>query len=75
MDTKKAKEIIAKFAKTDIENLKIETDFKNDLHVDSIDLLQMVIEIEEAYNIKIENDELLKIKTVGDALSKLENAK
>lgn len=75
MDTKKAKDIIAKFAKTDVENIKTETDFKNDLHVDSIDLLQMVIEIEEAYNIKIENDELLKIKTVGDALSKLENAK
>lgn len=75
MDTKKAKEIIAKFTKTDINNLKLEFDFKNDLHIDSIDLLQMVMEIEDAYNIKIDNNELLNIKTVGDALNKLENAK
>ena len=75
MDTKKAKEIIAKFAKIDINNLSSNLDFKNDLHIDSIDLFQIVMEIEEAYNIKIDNNDLLNIKTVGDALSKLENAK
>lgn len=75
MDTKKAKEIIAKFAKIDINNLSSNLDFKNDLHIDSIDLFQIVMEIEETYNIKIDNNDLLNIKTVGDALSKLENAK
>lgn len=75
MDSNRAKEIIAKHVKLDAKNLDLNLDFKKDLHIDSIDLFQIVMEIEENYKIKIDNDDLLKIKTIGDALSKLENAK
>lgn len=75
MDSNIAKEIIAKHVKLDVKNLDLNLDFKKDLHIDSIDLFQIVMEIEETYKIKIDNDDLLKIKTIGDALSKLENAK
>lgn len=75
MDSNKAKEIIAKHVKLDVKNLDSNLDFKKDLHIDSIDLFQIVMEIEDTYKIKIDNDDLLKIKTIGDALSKLENAK
>lgn len=75
MDSSKAKEIIAKHVKLNANNLDLNLDFKKDLHIDSIDLFQIVMEIEETYKIKIDNDDLLKIKTIGDALSKLENAK
>jgi acyl carrier protein len=75
MNVDKLKEIIAKFAKTDVNNLDMNADFKNDLHLDSIDLFQMVMEAEEAFNIKIDNEQLLKIKTVNDAINAVKNAK
>ena len=74
MDTKKIKEIIAKHTKLDENNLDLNADFKNDLHLDSIDLFQIIMEAEEAYNIKLDNDQLMKIKTIGDAISIVENA-
>ena len=75
MNTDKLKEIIAKFAKMDVKNLDLNADFKNDLHLDSIDLFQMVMEVEDTFNIKIDNEQLLKIKTVSDAISAAQNAK
>lgn len=75
MNEDKLKEIIAKFAKTDVNNLDMNADFKNDLHLDSIDLFQMVMEAEETFNIKIDNEQLLKIKTVNDAINAVKNAK
>ena len=74
MDTKKIKEIIAKHTKLDENNLNLNADFKNDLHLDSIDLFQIIMEAEEAYNIKLDNEQLIKIKTIGDAVSIVENA-
>lgn len=74
MNIQKIKEIIAKHAKIDVDKLDINSDFKNDLHLDSIDLFQIVMEVENALNIKIDNDKLLNIKTVKDALDSVENA-
>lgn len=74
MNIQKVKEIIAKHAKIDDDKLDINADFKNDLHLDSIDLFQIVMEVENALNIKIDNDKLLNIKTVKDALDSVENA-
>ena len=75
MNVEKLKEIIAKFAKIDVNKLDLNADFKNDLHVDSIDLFEMVMEAEETFNIKIDNEQLLKIKTVNDAINAVLNAK
>lgn len=70
----KLKEIIAKYAKTEVEKLDLNADFKNDLHFDSIDLFQMIMEAEETFKIKIENSQLLKIKTINDAINIIQNA-
>lgn len=75
MDIQKVKEIIAKHAKIDIDKLDGNLSFKNDLHLDSIDLFQIVMEVEDTFNIKVDNDELLKINTVKDALDCVENVK
>lgn len=74
MDKQKVKEIIAKHAKIDVDKLSLDADFKNDLHLDSIDQFQVIMEVEETFNIKIDNDKLLNIKTVKDALDSVENA-
>lgn len=74
MDATKIKEIIAKHAKISVDNLNPDARFKEDLHLDSIDLFQIVMEIEETLNIKIDDNELLNIHTVKDAIEKTENA-
>ena len=75
MNSQKIKEIIAKHAKIDVSNLNEMADLKKDLHLDSIDLFQIIIDVENALNIKIPDNELLDIHTVKDALDKIENAK
>ena len=59
---------------TEVEKLDLNADFKNDLHLDSIDLFQMIMEAEETFKIKIENSQLLKIKTINDAINIIQNA-
>ena len=73
MNVEKVKEIIAKHAKIDVDKLDLNADFKNDLHLDSIDLFQIIMEVEETLNIKVDNDKLLNIKTIKDALDSVEN--
>ena len=73
MNTEKVKQIIAKHAKIDVDKLDLNADFKNDLHLDSIDLFQIIMEVEETLNIKIDNNKLLNIKTIKDALDSVEN--
>ena len=75
MDIEKVKEIIAKHAKIDVNNMNLNADFKKDLHLDSIDLFQIIMEVESTFNIKIENEKLLDIKTIQDALNKISDAK
>ena len=58
MDILKIKEIIAKYAKVDASTISENTDIKNDLHLDSIDLYQIIIDVENTFNIKI-NDKYL----------------
>ena len=72
MDNKKEKilEIISKYVKVDKNNIDLNAKFKEDLHLDSIDLFQIIMEIEEDFNIKLETEDLMKIKTIGDALNK-----
>ncbi|KAJ49290.1 acyl carrier protein [Clostridium tetanomorphum] len=61
----KIKNIIGEQLTIDVETLTMETSFE-ELGVDSLDLFQIVIEIEEEFDIQIEDAET--IKTVGDAV-------
>ncbi|WP_055667984.1 acyl carrier protein [Desnuesiella massiliensis] len=65
----KIKEIIVNQLGVEEEEVKLETSFQ-DLGVDSLDLFQIIIELEEAFNIQIEDAE--SIKTVEDAVKYIE---
>lgn len=65
----KVKEIIVDQLGLDSEEITMETTFE-ELGVDSLDLFQIVIEIEEAFNIRIENAE--EIKSIKDAVEFIE---
>jgi len=49
--------------------------FVDDFEMDSLDMMEMVIEMEKATGIKIENEKLVDIKTVGDLFAYVEENK
>ena len=62
----KIREIVADQLGIEEEKITLETSFIDDLDADSLDLFQVIMELEDEFNIKIE--EVEKIKTVGDAV-------
>lgn len=63
---KRVIEIIRDQLNLDDVEINEETSFKEDLGVDSLDLLELVMAFEEEYNIELDPEELEGIATVGD---------
>jgi acyl carrier protein len=71
-----AENLEEKVIKIIVEQLEVPADkvnmgasFADDLKVDSIDRLEMVVVLEEAFKIEIPDEDAEKIKTVGDAVN------
>lgn len=62
----KIKEITAEALGTEAENLTAETSFKEDLGADSLDLFELVMALEEEFEVEIPSEDLEDIKTIGD---------
>ena len=67
-------EIIADVLNVQKEEIKPETTFVDDLGADSLDIFQIIMGIEEEYDIEIDNDEAEKIVTVQDAVDQIKKA-
>jgi acyl carrier protein len=63
------KSIVVEQLKVDAETVKGEASFTDDLGADSLDVVQLVMAFEEKFKISIPDDEAEKIRTVGDAVS------
>lgn len=50
------------------EKIKTETSFVNDLAADSLDIVELVMRFEEAFDISIPDEDAEKIQTVGQAI-------
>ena len=68
MDIEKFKEFLKNNTKVDVSKVSENSSFKTDLGLDSIDLLQLVVAIEEKFNVKLDNEKLMSINTVNDAI-------
>lgn len=68
----KIKEITAESLGADAETITEETSFKEDLGADSLDLFEMVMAFEEAFEVEIPSEDLEQIQTVGDVVKYLE---
>ena len=74
MEFEKLREIIADVMNIDEKVIKEDSSFENDLGADSLDVFQIIMGIEDAFDIEIDNDEAEKIVTVGDAVEQIKNA-
>ena len=74
MEFEKIKKIIAEVLNVDEEEITMETTFVDDLGADSLDIFQIIMGMEEEFDIEIANDEAEKIATVGDAVEQIKNA-
>lgn len=60
------KEIVAESLGAEVSTLTEDTSFKEDLGADSLDLFEMVMALEEEYNVEIPTEDLENILTIGD---------
>lgn len=67
----KMKEIIAEQLNVDVSEINLETSFKDDLGADSLDLFELVMALEEEYDIELPADDLANIATVEDIVNYL----
>ena len=74
MEFEKLKEIIADVLNVNADEITMDTTFVDDLGADSLDIFQIIMGIEETYDIEIDNEEAEKIVTVGDAVELIKNA-
>ena len=68
------KEVIADVLSVDPNEITLETTFMEDLGADSLDVFQIVMGIEEAFEIEIPADKAERITTVGEAVALIKNS-
>ena len=73
MEFEKLQEIIADVLNVETDDITMETTFVDDLGADSLDIFQIIMGIEETFDIEIDNEDAEKIMTVGDAVEQIKN--
>lgn len=74
MELEKLKKIIVEVLNVDEDEISEDTTFIDDLGADSLDIFQIIMGIEEEFDIEIPNEAAEKIVTVGDAAEAIKNA-
>ena len=74
MELEKLKEIIADVLNVEVNDITEDTTFVDDLGADSLDIFQIIMGIEETFDIEIDNDDAEQISSVGDAVEQIKNA-
>lgn len=68
----KVKGLISEQLSVDEDEITMETSFE-ELDADSLDIVEMVMALEEEFNLEISDEEVEKIKTVGDIVKYIES--
>ena len=74
MEFEKLAKIIAEVLNVDANEITLDTTFVDELGADSLDVFQIIMGIEEEFDIEIPNEEAEKIVSVGDAVEAIKNA-
>ena len=68
----KVREIVSEQMGVDKGEIKMETSFVNDLNADSLDTVELVMELEDEFDMSIPDEEAEKLQTVGAAVEFIE---
>jgi len=66
MELEKIKIIASELMSRDISELNAHTRFSRDLGMDSLDVYQLIVEIEAYFNVDISDSAIERLKTIGD---------
>ncbi len=75
MELEKLKEVIAGVLSVDPNEITLETTFLEDLGADSLDVYQIIMGIEEAFEIEIPADKAERISTVEEAVNLIKDSR
>ncbi len=73
MLTEKIIKLIAEQFNINESEITVDTSFNDDLNADSLDLVELIMALEDEFGLEIEDEEVEKIKTVGDARDYIKN--
>lgn len=68
----KVKELMVEALELDADEITLDSKFKEDLNIDSLDLFEMVMSLEEEFDIEIPSEDLQGIVSVGDLVNYIE---
>ena len=74
MEFEKLQQIIAEVLNVEPDEITMDTTFEDDLGADSLDVFQIIMGIEEEFDIEIPNEAAESIVTVADAVEQIKNA-
>lgn len=74
MEFEKLQKVIAEVLNVETDDITMNTTFVDDLGADSLDIFQIIMGIEEEFDIEIPTEAAEKIVTVGDAIEQIKNA-
>jgi acyl carrier protein len=66
--------IVSEATKVDASNIKAETNFIDDLNLDSLDMVEMMMKMEEEFGVEIPEDKTEDLKTINDVANFLKTA-
>lgn len=75
MEFEKLKEVIANVLNVDVNEITMDSTFTDDLGADSLDVFQIIMGIEDEFDVKIDAELAENISTVGEAVELLKKAR
>lgn len=73
MTLNRVKKIMADHLEVSEDEIKLESDFQDDLGVDSLDIFEIVMEIEDEFDLEIPNEDIENVKTVEDLVKYIDS--
>ncbi|AEB74729.1 acyl carrier protein [Clostridium botulinum] len=73
MTFERVRKVMAEHLEMNEEEIKLESDFQEDLGVDSLDIFEIVMEIEDEFDLEIPNEDIEDVKTVKDLVKYLDS--
>jgi len=70
----KIKEILALQLDANADDMTMDTKITDELGADSLDIVEMIMSVEDEFNIEILDDQLEGLKTIGDVVEYIQNA-